>query len=75
MMVRPFKVAYSDIQNHYNNIKINETDNIMLEMVTNVFNQSIEVEISRLSRCKSFLNLLSSISKNYNIFEYKKVEN
>ena len=73
-MVRPFKVAFSDIQNHYSNIKTNDSDNVMMDIITNVFNQSIEVEIPRISRCESFLNLLSSFSKNHNIFELKKVQ-
>lgn len=70
-MVRPFKVAFSDIQNHYSNIKTNDSDNVMMDIITNVFNQSIEVEIPRISRCESFLNLLSSFSKNHNIFKLK----
>lgn len=73
-MIRPFKVAFSDIQNYYSNIKINNNDNVMREIVTNVFSQSLEVEIPKISRCVSFLNLLSSFSKNQNIFEYKKVQ-
>lgn len=71
-MVRPFKVAFSDIQNHYRNTKNN---NIMMEIITTVFNKSIEVEIPRISRCESFFNLLSSFSKNHNIFELKKFRN
>lgn len=73
-MVRPFKVAFSDIQNHYRNTKTNNIDNIMIEIITTVFNKSIEVEIPRISRCESFFNLLSSYSKNNNIFELKKVQ-
>lgn len=74
MMVRPFKVAFSDIQNYYSNIKTNDIDNVMREIVTNVFNQSIEIEIPRISRCESFLNLLSKFNKDQNIFEYEKVQ-
>ena len=73
-MVRPFKVAFSDIQNYYSNIKTNDIDNVMMEIVTNVFNQSIEVEIPRISRCESFLNLLSNFNKDHNIFEYKRIQ-
>ena len=35
-MVRPFKVAFSDIQNHYSNIKTNDSDNVMMDIITNV---------------------------------------
>lgn len=73
-MVRPFKVAFSDIQNYYRNTKTNNIDNIMMEIITTVFNKSIEIEIPSISRCESFLNLLSSFSKNHNIFELKKVQ-
>ena len=73
-MVRPFKVAFGNIKNHYGNTKTNDIDNVMKEIITTVFNKSIEVEIPRISRCESFLNLLSSFSKNHNIFELKKVQ-
>ena len=43
-MVRPFKVAFSDIQKYYRNTKTNNIDNIMMEIITTVFNKSIEVE-------------------------------
>lgn len=74
-MVRPFKVAFGNIKNHYGNTKTNDIDNVMKEIITTVFNKSIEVEIPRISRCESFLNLLSSFSKNHNIFELKKFKN
>lgn len=76
MIVRPFKVAFCDIKNHYGNTKTNDIDNVMKEIITTVFNKSIEIEIPKISQSESFFHLLTSFSKNNNnnIFEYKKVD-
>lgn len=74
MIVRPFKVAFCDIKNNYGNTKTNDIDNVMKEIITTVFNKSIEIEILKISQSESFFHLLTSFSKNNNIFEYKKVQ-
>lgn len=73
-MIRPFKVAFCDIKNHYENTKSNNIDNVIKEIITTVFNKSIEIEIPQISQSESFFHLLTSFSKNNNIFEYKKVQ-
>ena len=73
-MARPFKVAFGDIKNYYENTKSNDIDNVMKEIITTVFNKSIEIEIPKISQSESFFHLLTSFSKNNNIFEYKKVQ-
>ncbi len=42
-MVRPFKVAFYDIKNHYENTKSNDIDNVMKEIITTVFNKCLVV--------------------------------
>ena len=73
-MVRPFKVVYGDIRNYYKNKTKNDLDNVLLEIVNTVFNKSIEVEVPRISQSKLFFDLLSSFSKEHNIFKFKVVK-
>ena len=74
MMIRPFKVAFDDIKNHYRNNKTDDIDNVIMEIISTVFNKSTEIEIPKISQSESFFQLLTSFSKNNNIFEYKKVQ-
>ena len=73
MIVRPFKVAFCDIKNHYGNTKTNDIDNVMKEIITTV--NQLKLKFPKYHRVNHFFIYLLVLVKILIFLNIKKFRN
>lgn len=70
MMNRPFKVSFCDIKSHY----ANHLECILQEINNTIFNDSVDIEIAKISQSKSFLEVLSNFDAYDDIYQCETID-